>query len=194
MNTKLEHLDREAALMMYVAGELSPTERQSFEQRLAADATLAADLQRLQESDVACTAALSRADASQRMPVTEAVAVRRVVRAMHQWRVERVARPAPTKAKGLPLPWWCYAGAVAASLLVGGLVWTSNRPVGPLNADPSIARQQNAASAEDDELADWLGESLADAKSDDTIAEQILASEPDDLNGVLFNPSEETSW
>src|SRR3954469_2838941 len=90
MQPSLSQLDREAMLLMYLAGELPDNERIAVEQRLAADAGLTLQLQQLVEAQQRVHGAIEQLDHHDRLPTSEGVASRRVMRAMHQWQVDRI--------------------------------------------------------------------------------------------------------
>ena len=180
-----------ATMMLYAAGELEPAARAAFEQRMAAEPQLAADVQQLAAALDANAADLARADASARVPVNEGVAVRRVSRAIDGWLLARTAAPPAPVKKGLPLPWWAYPTAAAASLIVGFLVWSSRQEVPPFEASPDVKHGLSMLEQEQAELADWLVISLdetADASMDADMARLLSAGGADDLNSTYLLP------
>ena len=196
MTSHNEHLEREASLMLYLADEMSPAEREAFDQRLAGDAALRAELEALAEAQVASLAALENADRTARLPTSQNVAVRRVARAIQQWQARRI-KPAEPARRGLPLPWWCYPAAAAASIITAFLVWSSRQEVGP--TPPAPGAHQLVVLDEEDLLADWLDSSLAFDETSTASADVILdvpfsSSRTDDLNSIFLTPptSEET--
>src|SRR5688572_16443860 len=195
MPVDLDKLDREAAMMLYIGGELEPQQREAFEQRLAGDPQLAAEVEQARAAQASVAAELARADAHMRLPAGEGVAVRRVSRAINTWLVTRSAATMPPVKKGLPLPWWVYPTAAAASLVVGFLVWSSRQEVRPLDPSPEAQAGINQLAAEQEELAEWLTTSLAATTADasmDAELEQILsAGGADDLNAVYLSPRRE---
>ena len=114
MSSKLNDLDPQSLLVLYVAGELTNGDKVALEKRLAADPALAADLERLREAQVVCADALRDGDDQIRLPVSEGVAVRRVTRAMAQWQVDRARMVPANTPKGWRIPWWAYPTAAAA--------------------------------------------------------------------------------
>ncbi|MEA2708349.1 MAG: hypothetical protein QOF78_950 [Phycisphaerales bacterium] len=196
MPAQLDNLDREAAMMLYLAGELEPAERDAYERRLAAEPQLAAELQQVRQAHASITAEIEHADSRTRLPASEGVVVRRVSRAIGSWLANRGAAPAAPVKKGWPLPWWSYPTAVAASLLVGFLVWSSRQEVGPIDATPEVTRELSMIEAEQSELADWLASSLdstADATMDREVEQILSAGGAEDLNSVYLLPREENS-
>ena len=125
MSSLLQQLQSdEAVLMMYVADELPPEDRAAVERRLAADGRLRGELDRLREAHEAFAAAMPALDRTDRPPVPEAVAVRRVVAAMRQWQAQRVV-PAAAAAPAPPLrfPRWAYPLAAAAAVVFALVAW-----------------------------------------------------------------------
>ena len=78
MPPQAENLDREATLMLYLAGELEPAQREAFEQRLRAEPELVAEAEQVRAAQRSIAAELERADARTRLPASEGVVVRRV--------------------------------------------------------------------------------------------------------------------
>jgi anti-sigma factor RsiW len=114
----------EAILLMYLADELPPEDRQEVSQMLATDPRMRALLERVREAHDGFAAAMPALDRATRLPAPEAAGVRRVVRAMRQWQARRIARPAPAPpGPGLMYPWWAYPLAAAASVVIAFLVW-----------------------------------------------------------------------
>src|SRR5688572_26853076 len=119
----------DAVLLMYLAGELPAEDRAQVDGRLAADANLRAELDRLRETYDAFSGALERDDllGSNRPVVPEAVAARRVGREMLLWQARRQAmRVAAPASSGPRYPWWVYPVAAAASVVLAFLVWWGN--------------------------------------------------------------------
>jgi len=195
MPVELDNLDRESAMILYLAGELEPAEREAFEQRLASEPQLAAEVEQLRAAQEAVGAELARADRSARLPVSEGVAVRRVSRAMSNWLVGRNAAPMQMSKKQTPLPWWSYPSAIAASLIVGFLIWSSRQEVPPMAPLPEAQHELSVMEAEQSELAEWLSTSLdatADASMDAEV-EQVLSvgGSADELNALYRSPQPE---
>ena len=182
-------------LTLYLADEMAPAERAAFEQRLASDETLSAELQTLRAAQEAAFEAINRADRSSRLPASQGVAVRRVIRAVQQWQTRRLKPTLEPARRGLPLPWWCYPAAAAASIITAFLIWSSRQEVGP--TPPALNHQQWVERQEED-LAKWMGSSFAFDDAGDGSVESILATpltstQADDLNSIfLIPPSEET--
>ena len=131
MASVLQQLEtNEAILLMYAAGELPAEDRAEVERRLDADLGLREQLDWLREAYDAFGDAVARDDrsAAARLPVPEAVAVRRVGREMLLWQARRRAA-APVEGpsrSALRYPWWAYPAAAAASVVLAFLVWWGN--------------------------------------------------------------------
>jgi anti-sigma factor RsiW len=215
MSGQLNDLDGDSLLMLYVSGELSNGEKAALERRLASEPALAAELEKLRAAQAFCAEAFAAADATATLPVGEGVAVRRVSRAMQQWQVDRIRVAAPTQKKGLPLPWWSYPVAVAASVIIGFLVWSSRQSVNDLAATPSVNTGADpdlnngvdgmdavatAAAAPDVEwLANSFGGTTGDPASaaaaalvEETPAPGVPTTAIDDSSGSMFPTREET--
>jgi anti-sigma factor RsiW len=157
MSGQLNDLDNDSLLVLYISGELANGEKAAFERRLANEPALAAELEKLRAAQTFCAETIASADATAHMPVGEGVAVRRVSRAMQQWQVDHIRATQTTHKKGLPLPWWSYPVAVAASLIVGFLVWSSRQSVEKLANDPTV----NTSADPDQNNGGGGGEELA---------------------------------
>jgi hypothetical protein len=119
----------EAVLLMYLADELPETERAEVEKRLSDSQELRDKLAELAAAQETVFSAMKKLDAQTAMPLAQPAAVRQAVRAMHQWQIDRFARPAEEKRRwGLRYPWWIYPSASAAAILIAWLVWWGNRP------------------------------------------------------------------
>jgi anti-sigma factor RsiW len=130
MSSTLQQLDRDSMLLMYLAEELSPGDRAEVERRLAIDPELTAALASMRDLQSGSELSLAVSDAQTALPMTCDTAVRRASRAMKQWQVDRQHQPpagVPTKMH-FRIPWWSYVAGVAASIIVGVLVWSSNIP------------------------------------------------------------------
>lgn len=192
MARETEQLDRDAALMLYLADEMTAPDRESFEQRLGAEAALSTELDALRSAQDVSFAALAHGDAARRLPASEGVAARRVSRAIHQWHIGRVRPSSEQRRRGLPLPWWCYPAAAAASIVTAFLVWSSRQEIGPM---PPVVTAKHFAEMERQQLADWMDSSLAldEGSWDNASADAILdvplsSSRTDDLRSIYFLP------
>ena len=169
MSSQRNDLDSDALLVMYVNGELANGEKAALERRVASEPALAAELQRVRDAQSFFADSIRDADAGAKMPVGEGVAVRRVSRAIQQWQVDRIRSTPPAQKKGLPLPWWSYPVAVAASLIIGFLVWSSRQKVesiGPtevagLNTTGETdGGQSDESSTTAPDITDWMASSF----------------------------------
>jgi hypothetical protein len=177
MSVQLENLDRESAIMLYVADELEPAEREAFERRVAAEPQLASEIEQFRAAQGLIASELRRADARTRLPASEGVVVRRVSRAIANWLAARTSGPISIVKKPFAMPWWSYPAGVAASLIIGFLVWSSRQEVRPMEALPEAKREFNMMEAEQTQLAEWLTTTLdatADASTDGDI-EQVIS-------------------
>ena len=190
MPTLFQQLENnESMLLMYLAGELPAEDMAEVARMLSADAGLRAELQSLQSAMEVTTAGLAELDRLDGRPASvEAAAVRRVGRAMRQWKVDRLrVEPVEPAARRLRLPGWTYPiGAVASVLLVSLIYWgmagdngaapVPGKPVDGNNkvvaiAEPRVELLQQSLQADTTTLAD--AESQANslvARSDDASA------------------------
>ena len=192
MARETEQLDRDASLMLYLAEEMPAPDRDAFEQRLGADGALAAELEALRRAQEVSFAALAHGDGARRLPASEGVAARRVSRAIHQWHTGRVKSSGESRRRGLPLPWWCYPAAAAASIVTAFLVWSSRQEIAPM---PAVVTPFHFVDLEREQLADLMDSSLAfdegiwDTASADAILDVPLSSSrTDDLRSIFFLP------
>jgi hypothetical protein len=122
----LESLENnEVILLMYLAGELPPIDRQEVAQMLASDAVLRGELERLRETQAALEHELIALDHSEPISSLE-IAVRRLGRAMRQRQVDlalQAARSRKPAGRGIGVPFWLYPSAAAAAVLVAFLIW-----------------------------------------------------------------------
>ncbi|MGD0387951.1 MAG: hypothetical protein ABSC42_03265 [Tepidisphaeraceae bacterium] len=124
MKSYLQHLENnEAILLMYLGNELPAQDRAEFEQMLASDASLRAEMEIVRQTQQLAFDALQSLDAVTRPPISPMVAQRRVSRLVREW-AERRRRPAVTVSEARSLmPWRRISIAAAASLLVGFYIW-----------------------------------------------------------------------
>jgi len=158
--------NNDAVLLMYLAGELPAEDRAEVERMLAVDAGLRQNLERLRQTYAWVAGALGRQDRAVAPAVPQAVAVRRVGRAMRQWHARRLAAAPPREQAGTSLryPWWAYPLAAAASVVIAFLVWWGN------TESPSLVRQPPSQSVPGDDypnvadptmVATYRGEMIA---------------------------------
>jgi hypothetical protein len=133
MQSLLHNLENnEAILLMYLADELSAEDRAEVEHMLGSDGGMRAELDRLRALHDGTAATISAVDAGARLPVSEGVAVRRVMRMMRQWQIDHAQAPPPEEPLSeLRFPWWSYPLTTAAAVLIAFLVWWGNRPDQP---------------------------------------------------------------
>src|SRR5436190_15230305 len=126
MSSRLNNLENESIALLYLADELSPEDRAQVEQMLQSDAALRRQLDELRGAQSVVDGVLQRADAATPRAISEAAAIRKVGRAMAQWKVDWLARPRTKPAR--PFQWRSLvpAGVAAAILLtIGMFVWWS---------------------------------------------------------------------
>lgn len=129
MGSLIHELDNDALVMLYLADELSPEDRTDMEQLLQVDAGLRAELAAVQADGEAASAAMAMADRvdppAGLSSSAEAVALRRVGRAMRQFQVDTLVRNRPVVMPETPVafPVWTYRLAGVAAALAVGLGW-----------------------------------------------------------------------
>jgi hypothetical protein len=130
----LESLENnEVILLMYLADELPPVDRQEVEQMLAADGGLRRELESLQAAQRMLQVGLANLDQAEALS-NQATLTRRIGRAMRQHFVDRAVRVrTPARAK-TPLPWWAYPTAAAAAIFLAFTIWVISFNVGGKSA------------------------------------------------------------
>jgi hypothetical protein len=192
---------KEAVLLMYLADELPPHDRVEVERMLAADPAMRQELERVRAAHAAFVGAMPALDRATRLPVPQAIVVRRVVRAMRQWQAKRVARQAPAPAVApLRFPWWTYPVAAAASLLIAFLVWWGNseqreRPVDYVMRGPAPYETTYASNPAMDLALAWeMGDTVEEPDEARSLVEpsdyNIFFLSIDDADGVTTPKSE----
>ena len=162
MMTSLLHQleNNEAILLLYLADELSAEDRADVEQQLAGDASMRAELERLRALQEGTFAAMKRDDGAGRLPVSPAVATRRVTRMLHQWQVDHLRpRAEPEPGKELRFPWWSYPLTSAAVILIAFLVWWGNRSERPFE---NYRQSYEEVAAGPQSLDEWRAEGIFD--------------------------------
>lgn len=117
----------EVILLMYLAGELQAEDHAELTHQLQVDASLRAELDALKASLQAMDSQFHQAD--QKTPLSLERAIRRTNQAMHQWQADpsvRAAAASLSRNENLPLPWWMYPLAAAASIILAFAVWVTN--------------------------------------------------------------------
>jgi anti-sigma factor RsiW len=188
MASLAEQLDVESLLLMYLADELAEEDRAQVDRRLAADVTMVDKLARLRDLHESCAQTLKAADAATALPMSSDTAVRRVSRAMKQWQVDRLTKKADIirPRRSFHLPWWTYGSAIAAAIIVGVLVWSSN--LADPSEDPSVIAMK---SKQQDDLAEQLMMGFRDgieAERTPMLAQELSLSYESDMDEVLLSP------
>ena len=127
MDALLRNLENESLLLMYLAGELPDEDRREIDSLLATDGGLRAQLLDLRAASASAMGSLAQLDAAEPLRSAD-FSVRQVSRAMRQWQVERLVRPAPQSAKRRRMPVWSYPVATAAMVLIGLCCWWGLHP------------------------------------------------------------------
>jgi anti-sigma factor RsiW len=122
MKSLLDQLDPEAILILYIAGELSPADRQEVERRLQTDGTLRAQLREIQSLHESFEQAMQSADQNPAHTIPDGVAIRRTSRLMRQWVAQRRTPEIPVEIRE-SIPWLRYGLSAAAVLLLAGGIW-----------------------------------------------------------------------
>ncbi len=193
-----EQLDRDALLMLYAADELPPAQAAALEVQLAADPSLAAQLQQVRDLVSHADDVVRSMDETQRPPVSSAVAVRRAARAMQQWTIDRMRSRIEPEKKTFAIPWWIYPSAAAAILIVGFLVWSGKQEIPSLPAEqpsnvavddqPANTGTNTATSSDTDDLANRLDATFANS----SVAMAVDQTDSTDDSGAFFlSPREE---
>src|SRR5579862_7752185 len=112
-----------AILLMYLADELSPRDREEVEGKLAADEKLRSELESLRQSQGLIWAGLSELDELTRPPVPDGVAIRRASKLVRNWVEELEKIPPPIQMPRRQVPWIRIGAAVAAMILIGYFLW-----------------------------------------------------------------------
>src|SRR5262245_52826002 len=125
MKSLLHTLDLESVLLMYLVDELPADDRAELESMLAGDGGLRAQLERLRGSLAAADEAIARADRdTDKRSRSLQAAQRDATKLINQWNVRKILEaPPPRRTSGFR-KWVLYpAGAVAAMLMVGLILW-----------------------------------------------------------------------
>jgi len=164
----LKDLNTESLLMLYLADELSAPDRQVVAERLAGDAGMRLELERLSGAVQSFSDHMAALDA---LPLpSESAATRRIGMAIRQSLADRVVRAEPTAPARVIVaryPWWVYSGAAAAALLVAALGWWGRQPSETmyqysthteptLPVPPSVAMSSSGAVEEGKQMAEGI--------------------------------------
>lgn len=149
MKPLFQHLENESLLLLYMVGELPDADRQELELLLARDGGLRAQLASLRAAHSASFGALAQLDAVEHVRATEP-ALRPVDRAILQWQVDRMARPAKVATHSSKMPIWAWSATSAVAALLVFCIWWGFRSD---NTHLSVATQPYSAPSPDDNLA-----------------------------------------
>jgi hypothetical protein len=172
MSSILNELENdEAVLLMYLAEELSASDRAEVQQRLDSEPSLRASLTVLREAQITVNRALDSLDKSVALPTAVDVAARQIGRLMSQQQVKKVltiAKPAAWSGRSLAM-----VGSLAAILLLAILgIWgLDQQSRGPI-AGPTKTNVDATAGGDEVAMAhrqDILDQTLAD--QDDNVNE-----------------------
>ncbi len=133
MKSYLQQLENnEAILLMYLADELPPDDRQEVEQMLASDPSLRAELEILRQTQELAFDALRSLDGMTRPVMMPMAAQRRVGDLIRRW-INIHYKPADELvSSSRQLPWRRIGVAIAASLMIGFYIYTVyNQKLGP---------------------------------------------------------------
>ena len=153
MPEDLNHLSDDAVLMLYLADELSASQRAQVEKRLVTDAAFRAGCESLRILNSETRRFVSADSAASSTELADEMTVRRVVREMNKRRLELVARPAASSApRRRAYPAWIYPLAACAAIvfLVLGMwgvgVIDYDPPTKPITIDdtPMIEHDEDA--------------------------------------------------
>jgi hypothetical protein len=123
MKPLLQQLENESLLLLYMAGELPARDREELDLMLSRDGGLRAQLEALRGAQATSFNGLAGLDASEPIRPIEPM-IRQVNRAMQQWQIDRLARPAQPSAAGSTIRVWAWsAGSVVAACLVFCIWW-----------------------------------------------------------------------
>jgi anti-sigma factor RsiW len=135
--------DREAVLLLYLAEEMPREDRAQMERILAADPSLAAELDRLRSLQSRIDGQLEALDAAAPLRMSHEISTRRVMREMRRFQLELKSRsPMHLEPSSLhSWPRWIYPLAAAAAIIVAVLgLWG----VGVIDFQPTLAEQDRS--------------------------------------------------
>jgi anti-sigma factor RsiW len=143
MSNLLQQLENnEAVLLMYLAGELTETDRAEVDQMLAGDAALRLSLAELVSMQDQMSAAFAQADGALHLSRRES-AVREVSRAINNAKVTALQNPksnAQPQRSRARIPFWAYPVAAAAMLVIGIMIFTSSHQHPAVVANPDAVK------------------------------------------------------
>jgi|SRR5581483_1092081 len=162
MGSNTNILDQDSLLMLYSADELSAEQRKRVEQMLSEDPSLRARLDEMLSAQEATRELFKAADAKTPLPAPVSSSVLRVCRAIQQWQVDRLARPAAHPRERRKLGWLYASASVAAALIVTVFVLWSRVDDGKNDHIAELAHQieqqddsKTADKPAEDQVADY---------------------------------------
>lgn len=203
MSSLIQQLNQESILLMYLAEELSASDRADVEKMLASDDRLRQELDSLRNAYDGVHQAIGQADQTERLALPVGTAARRVGLAARSWHVRRLSAPeAPKRRRALQFPWWSYPLTSAVAMAVIAISWWMSRAdrtpmwLPPVNT-PQIAQADDPTTmnAPSDEIAETTGDAPyfttlhedRDATLDQVEEELLAMSQPsDDGSGMLL--------
>jgi anti-sigma factor RsiW len=200
MKSVLKQLaDNESILLMYLADELPPRDRQAVEQRLASDGELRRQLEALSELQEFCQKSIRALDAQSPADLTESATLRRAGRLLQQWALlqRRPEETGPLTTR--PIPWLRYGLSAAAVMGLAYLVWWGNQPASaPQLTD--VVPPPNPPAQFDDTLSpdvklSMLLDTMNASAADDSVDRQVAAADArgDDINFSVDVPKQDDS-
>lgn len=160
----------ETALLLYLAEELSPEQKQGIEHRLANDPSFAAALNRLRDVDAWLFDSFQELDKTQPLPGTPGSWQRQVGRMIRQWQVRQAAQAASLPLPGRRIGSWAYAAAAVAMVIIGYTAYWGFQSESKLTLaiNPAITQDAQAdqmpSGPRADPILDYDSQSLADAE------------------------------
>jgi len=184
-NFDLANLDSESIALLYLSGELPAAQLSAVEEMLSRDLVLRGQVERLRATQDAVNDALTSADAASLPASSEAAAVRKVGRAMTDWKVNWLARPAEKEKR--EFHWRSMVPvAVAAGIVItiGMYMWWSSVDGTDMrgNGNQQFAEADSGdAPNMDNTPASDNGETpqIADADADADVATILFINTPD---------------
>jgi|SRR5208282_89388 len=199
MKSVLKQLqDNEAILLMYLADELPPGDRQKVEQRLAAEEGLRQQLQALSELQEYCQKSIRAMDEQSGAEFSESATLRRAGRLLQQWALRRRRPEEAARLASRPIPWLRYGLSAAAAIGLAYLVWWGNQPVvaptAIVQVTPDDVQEPQDTLAPEVKLS-MLLQTMDASAADDASDRQVAAAEArsDDINFAVDVPKENDS-
>ncbi|MGA3065887.1 MAG: hypothetical protein ABSF29_03465 [Tepidisphaeraceae bacterium] len=198
MKSMLKQLqDDEAILLMYLAGELPPGDRQIVEQRLASDEAFGQLLQSMSELQEFCQKSIRALDEQSPAEATESAAMRRAGRLLRQWALLRRRPMEAAQIAPRPIPWLRYGLSTAAVIGLAYLVWWGNRP-GSAPVYPGAPSQENTVAVDtvpSDVKLSMLLDTMDASAADDVSDRQVAAADAksDEINFAVEVPKQDDS-